>query len=322
MVIKYNKADLIGLFFGEKMKNILLVLTILISTSNVFGKALDKMVAVIDDEIITQSMVQRIKANLKIRKNIAPFIYTHKSPTTKQITSIRINSKIIRDKIAEFGYAINDQQVESNINQRIKSLGFTKNSLIQFLKQNNMNFSEYFELTREAIEFSVFSDKVIKPMINITEQQVKNKYFQQNVKSKTIAFTYDLVDFYLPKKKVNNAMRKKFTKVLETFQSTGNLPKRFANVETNNLGQVEEDGLTPELKELLKRTDEGSFSKPVLLGDNYHVFFIRKKDLKKADNYLRAKEKIKFDLIQEATQKMITDWLERQQNKHYIKYFI
>ena len=72
------------------------------------AKILDKIVAVVDDKIITLSMVKRIQSNLEIRRNIAPFVYSNPKLSNREIADNIINTKVIRDKLAEFGYVVSD----------------------------------------------------------------------------------------------------------------------------------------------------------------------------------------------------------------------
>ncbi|MCK5883560.1 MAG: hypothetical protein KAG61_07710 [Bacteriovoracaceae bacterium] len=303
------------------MRKISIAIIALILACAAQAKVLDKIIAVVDDKIITLSIVERIKTNLQIRQNIAPFIYNKSKLTNSQVAENIINSKMIRDKLSEFGFVVGDEQVQGNVKQRIAQLGLSQKQLIQFLKQNNMNFDEYFELTREAMEYSLFVDRVISPLISVTEQEIKNTYYKRNLSNQTLSFKYDLVDFYLPKSKLGKNKLSKFKDVLVKFQNTGNLPKAFEGVETNTLGELTEDGLTPGLKKLLKKTDEGSFSAPFLLADDYHVFFVKQKDLVESEDFAAQKRKIRGELMKMATDKMTGIWLARQKNGHYVKYF-
>ncbi len=303
------------------MKKILPLIFTFLFAINAQAKILDKIIAVVDDKIITLSMVKRIKANLGIRNNIAPFLFEKKKYSDFEIAEKIIHTKVIRDKLAEFGYVVTDEQVDGSIKQKNSQLGFSKAQLIQILKQNTMSYEEYFEFTRELLEYTLFVDRVIAPLISVTEQEVKNAYYKKNMSSKTLAFKYDLVDFYLGKDKLKKKQLATFREVLIKFQNTGNLPKAYSGVETNTLGELTEDGLTPDLKKLLKHTDEGDFSAPFLLGSDYHVFFVKKKDLVESEDFTSQKRTIHMQLTKKATEKMTDIWLKRQKGGHYVKFF-
>ena len=302
------------------MKHLVIFLAFILSHS-VNAELLDKILAVVDGKIITLSTVERVKKNLPARRNISPLIYDRENFTNKEIVEIMINSILIRAKLENMNYVISDSQVESQIKMTEKGLGLNRDSLLRFLSTNNLSFDEYFELTREAIEFNLFSSRFIAPLISVTDQEVKNYFYKKNQKNKRLSFKYTLVDFSLPKDKFKGSMVSNFPGVLQKFQTSGILPNEFSELSTNVLGDITEDGLTKELSDLLKRTDEGKFTAPLLLYKDYHVFFVKKKDLVESEIFSREKEKIKAMLMKDTGLQISTLWFEREKNKHYIKYF-
>jgi peptidyl-prolyl cis-trans isomerase SurA len=299
-----------------------ILLAALIITSNAEARLLDKVVAVFNDKVITQSQVRRISANMPARINISPVIYSKKKMSNKELAELITHRYMIRARLSEIGYIIEDDQVESQIKSTEKRLRLNRAALLQFLNSNNMTFDEYFEIIRETIEYNIFSSRVIQPLISITEQEIKNRFYRQNVNNKTLNFRYNLVDFSFPRNKMSKSMRSNFKEMLTKFQTTGILPDRYRDLNTNVLGNITEDGLTNQLKRLLKRTDEGSFSNVILIGDAYHVFFVKKKDLVASEVFKRAKPRIKQQIFEEEAEKVTDLWFKREQNKHYLKYFL
>jgi len=299
----------------------LVILTILIFSFSANAELLDKILAVVNGKAITLSTVKRVKTNIRARKNISPLIYERLNFSDKEIVEILINSVLVRSKLEEMGYIISDSQVESQIKMTEKNLGLNRDALLDFLNSNNLSFDEYFELTREAIEFNIFSSRFIRPLISVTDQEVKNHFYKQNANNKRFSFKYTLVDFSINKNILSSADLSNFSNVLKKFQNTGILPNKYKDLSTNVLGDITEDGLTKELIALLKKTDEGSFSKPILLYTEYHVFFVKKKDLVESEVFQRQKEKIKAELMKGVGLSITKMWFLREKDKHYIKYF-
>ncbi|OUR92966.1 hypothetical protein A9Q84_20880 [Halobacteriovorax marinus] len=302
------------------MKHLILTI-IFLSFSQSHAKLLDKTLAIFNDQIITLSQVNRVQENVPSRRNISPLIYGKTSYSKNELIELMLQRLLIREKLSEIGYVRNDEQVETEINNIEKRLGLTREQLLSFLKSNNMSFDEYFEIIRETIEFNIFNGRIIRPLISITDQEVKNHFYKTS-KDKTLSFKYTLVDFSMSQSKMNKTMLKNFPTVLEKFQLNGILPKKYESVETNVLGDITEDGLTNNLKRALKATDEGKFSKTIQLGDTFHVFFVKKKDLVESETYLREKNKIKLELMTTQAVKVTKLWFKRERAKHFIKIFI
>ncbi|MBT7611507.1 MAG: peptidyl-prolyl cis-trans isomerase [Bacteriovoracaceae bacterium] len=303
------------------LRQVFLSLLFFLTLSNANARLLDKMVAVFNDKVITLSQLKRVNQNLAARRNISPGVYTKIKYNDAEISKIIIRRYMTREKLAELGYIINDDQVESQIKSTEKRLRLNRKALLQFLKSNNMTFDEYFEIIRETIEYNIFYSRVIRPLISITEQEIKNYYYRNNLKNKTVAFRYNLIDFSMDASAMTSKMKKSFKNMLRKFQTNGVLPNKYSELQTNELGNITEEGLTADLKNVLKRTDQGSFSNPIKLGNAYHVFFIKKKDLVASSNYKKARLKIREQLFQNTASKVTSLWFKRENNKHYIKYF-
>ncbi|MFZ8999852.1 MAG: SurA N-terminal domain-containing protein [Bacteriovoracaceae bacterium] len=285
------------------------------------AKLLDKITVIVDDKTFTESQIQRVMSTLKTRKEISPQIYNEEL-SKSEIVNIFINRILIKEKLKEMGYLIGDDQVEAQIKQTEKRLGLNRATFIEFLSRNNLKFDEYFEIIRETIEYNVFISRIIQPMISITEQEIKNTFFKTHSKDKTFTFKYSLVDFSISRTSLDKKDLQSFQEIMEKYQQSGVLPPRFSSVQTNVLGEVTEEFLNKELLEILKQTEEGKFSRPILIGKDYHVFFVKKKDLMESDLFNKGKNKIKAELFYKKSNEMKKVWFQREENKHFIKKFL
>jgi peptidyl-prolyl cis-trans isomerase SurA len=299
---------------------LILLISICISFS-ANAKLLDKIIAVVDSRIITLSQVKRIKVSLAPRRNISPMIFNKAKFSNKEVVELLIQRHIIRDRLGEMGYVVSDEQVEAQIKETESRLGLNRDKLLDFLNSNNVTFDEYFELVRETYEFNIFNERVIRPLISVTEQEIKNTFYKENQNNKTLSFKYTLVDFSMPKSLFKKGMLSKFTSVLKKFQADGSLPNQYAKVSTELFADISEDGLTKNLRKVLKKTNEGSFTRPVKIGSDQHVFFIKKKDVVESEVYQNSKPRIRNKLYSKLAGGIRALWFKREINKHYVKYF-
>ncbi len=301
------------------MRSILILLVLW--SSLLEAKILDKITAIVDDKTFTESQIQRVLRTLRTRKEISPQIYSE-NLKREEVVEIFINRVLIREKLKEMGYLIGDDQVEAQVKQTESRLGLNRATFMEFLSRNGLNFDEYFEIIRETIEYNIFMSRIIQPMISITEQEIKNTFFKNHSKDKSFTFKYNLVDFSIDKAKLSSSDLSQFQSTMEKYQTTGVLPNAYSSVSTNVLGEVTEEFLTKNLIEVLKETEEGKFSTPVLIGKEYHVFFVKKKDLMESELYNRGKGQIQAYLFQKKSQSMKDVWFQREGNKHYIKKYL
>jgi len=283
------------------------------------AKLLDKIVAIVDDNIITQSQIQRLTKNLSIKRNIAPMIYEKNQYDGQEMLNMVINKLLIRSKLQEIGYSVGDDQVEAQIKANEKRLNVNRDALKNFLKQQNTSFDEYFETLREAIEYSYFVSRIITPTLSVSEQDVKNEYFKRNSKDSRLNFKYNLVDYVVSKENSKNANKDFFVKSITQFRGVGVWSSDFSEISPNNLDDITEEGMALELSTLLKNTQEGQLSKPIMLNGQLHAFFVVKKDLVETESFINQKENVRNDLLASLVKVESGAWFEREKAKHYIK---
>ena len=287
--------------------------------ANAEAKLIDKISAIVDDNIITLSQVVRVTKILPIKKNVAAMIYDKDSFTTAEIINISINKYLIRAKLTELGYSITDDQVESQIKANEKRLNVDRKSLMSFLKQQGSTFDEYFETLREAIEYSYFINRVISPTIAVSEQDVKNTYFKNNIKDSRLNFKYTLIDYSIGKDVMPKLAKGQMEEVVRQYRINSNLPEAFSTLISANLDEITEEGVSAELKNLLKHTDEGAMTPVILISGQHHIFFVAKKDLVESENFTKQKDQIRDGLFEISVKAEAQLWFERERNKHYIK---
>lgn len=296
----------------------LFILLFLFSSNISYAKLLDKVAGVINDKTFTLSEIKRVQETVSIRKEIAPFIYQKSDLSQNEVFNLLKEKFIIKDKLSELGYVINDDSVEDRISQTEKSLGLNRNELHRFLKSKNITFNEYFELIREAMEYNIFNSKIIAPLVTITDQELKNLYYNQNQNNKALSFKYKAVDFTLPEKAVRKADFKKLPEILSTYQKSGNIPKIYSEISANDLGNIADDDLPRDLQAILKSTNEKGFSKPYIKDGLVHIFYIDSKDLVESADYLKNKGQIYNSVFAKRAEDILQNWFSRESLNYYI----
>ncbi|MCK6595936.1 MAG: hypothetical protein L6Q33_12120 [Bacteriovoracaceae bacterium] len=246
-------------------------------------------------------------------------LFFNQTVLAKQIDKIALvvnDTSFTLSQIKRIQDSINVDYVEDQIKGNEKKLGVNRQALLQFLNQQGFNFDEYFETIREAIEYSIFIQRVISPIVSITDQEVKNTYFKQNSKNARMNFKYGLIDYSINK---DIAAGTKFLSAIKDFKKSNIIAEDFKDYSATNLDALTEEDISAELNAILKETDEGAITKPIMIGGKLHVFYVAKKDLVESSEYLKEKEKIRNQLFEKAVVLETKDWLIRERNKHFIK---
>ncbi len=290
--------------------------TFILFSLNLKAKQIDKIALVVNDTTFSLSQIKRIQDTVAIRKNVSPLVYDKNSFELSEITEKLINRQMIKAKLSEIGYSVGDDYVEDQIKANEKKLGVNRTSLIQFLNQQGFNFDEYFETIREAIEYSIFIQRVVGPIISITDQEIKNTYYKTNAKNSRMNFKYSLVDYSSGN---DSAKGNAFYNALLSYRKSNVIGEDFKDFSSTNLDDITEEDISSDLSKALKETDEGTLTKPIMVAGRLHVFYIQKKDLVESSAYQQEKEKIRNALFEKAVVGEAREWFMRERNKHFIK---
>lgn len=282
------------------------------------GKIIDKIAGVINDSVFTLSEIERINATINVRKEIAPFIYTKDKYSKHDTLLLMQNLYIVKDKLSELGYVVSDDSVEDRIRETEKSLRLSRDELLAFLDSKSITFNEYFEIIRTAIEYNIFNRNIIAPLVTITDQELKERYFQKDENAKSSSFIYNLVDFSIAKSKLQASDIKRLPSVLKTYRQTGNLPEIYSSIDTYEIGSISDEDLQKELKSLLRQTGVNSFTKPYTLDGVVHVYFVAKKEISDSQDFLKKKRFIYNELFLERAQSLSENWFSRESLNYYI----
>lgn len=301
------------------MKKIIsIVLFSLIFSSLSHGKLIDKIAGVINDKFFTLSEVKRINSTLTIRQEIAPFIYSQSKYTDKEMLRLLQNSFIVKDKLEELGFVVSDDSVQDRIRQTEKSLRLNRDELLKFLDSKGITFNEYFEILRSAMEYNIFNRRIIAPLVTITDQEMKNYYYKNTSSAKASSFKYNVIDFNIPSNKVQKSDRKRFKEILQKYRKTGSIPQIYSDLSTDELGKISGEDVSPKLRALLQKTDEGSFTDEFIADGILHVFFVESKETADSQDFLAKKREIYNTIFLERSQKLSTSWFSRESLNYYI----
>lgn len=290
--------------------------------TNVFGRAqlLDKVVGVINQKSFSLSEVRRIKDTFEGRKMIAPMIYEVVDKSSRGIIKHLFHIYIIRNELEKIGYKVTDERVENQIKNTLARLKMTKQQLMTQLSQNGLNYQEYEEIIRESMEFSLFNQKIISPLVIVSEQEVKSFHWKNIGKRKsTASVEYKLKD-YMVEKEVSFSEAMRIKKEIQKYIKKNKEYKK-EGVDPIDFGSVKSENLDKKISAALIKLKKGELSKPILIQGYYHIFHIINRKESESDQYQDSKVRIANYLYQEKSRNVMDSYFEQKtEDDYYTKY--
>ena len=163
---------------------------------------------------------------------------------------------------------------------------------------------------------------MIQPLITITDQEVKNEYYNKEKAQQIVTYKYSLIDFKIKKTPQTTRNIKQLRSAIANYRKSGKLPKAFSELKTQTMDDIPGEGVNKKLRQILKKTPKGGYTPPVLLGSTFHVFFIKSKEQDTTEDFESAKNRIRAKLFNESLESVSKNWFESEARKHYIKFYI
>jgi len=283
------------------------------------AKLLDKVVGVINDKVITQSELSRVKSTIKSRQEISPIIYNKKGKySNEELLEVIFRNFIVKDKLAEIGYNVTDESVESQISMTEKRNNLKRSDLLNFLRSKKFSFEEYFQVMKNTMEFNLFNSKIISPLVSISDQEIKNEYYKSTKNLKSNSFKYNLDSYTFPISKMSmtkTELREKIAK----FIKTGIKDNDLKDIDIIELGELNSDDLDPNLKKSIISLNENELSKAVKKKNLYHFFYMKKKDIAESNNFLKAKRIIEGKLYMQRSLSVVNSWFDKEKGNYFIQ---
>lgn len=250
------------------MKKIMLLAFLILFFSVCSGYSLeDKVVAVVNDEVITKAELDMYINILKMQ--IREEGWQKYEMTERKALENLIENKLIVQEAKNNKIEVEERSVKSRL-AKTRSGFSSMGEFSDFLAKQGLSLSELEERIREEILAEKLIAMQIRNKILISPSEVTD-YYQKHIK-----------DFYSPERArvesifVNNeGLMKEIYNKLEGGADFNQLQNQYSK--RANLGWVDRGQLRNEIEDAIFSLEIDKFSKPVETTEGYYIFLVREK---------------------------------------------
>ena len=291
----------------------------------------DKVLVVVNDEVITQGEFDRIYLQMRrvLESNFSgEELEKQLKQARNDIMEQLINSKLVISLAKNENIEVDEDELQARV-EKIRAYYPTEEDFLQALNEKGTTLSEFKRelkdqmLAQELVEKEVASKIVITPgeMRNLYEKNKDQLISRKSVKLRTITFNRG------ESEAEDLAQKQKAERTLSDLRSGAD----FAEVAT----QRSEDGyaasggdmgyLSPgetlrEIDEVVFRLDEGDFSGIVETQIGYHIFKVEDIKTPRQLEFNEVSDFLRQQLHMKKFQEKIVEWLEEKRKNAYISY--
>ena len=307
----------------------LLDVSIFISPAIAAPTMIDRIEASVNSGLILSSDIGRFKKTVGLRSQLDPlFAGTSVATQGTKSSSADIVQFLINEKIISSQFPVKDEEVEQEINSIIANNHITRDQLKATLQEQSYSFEDYFELIRASSSKRNLIDRDIRTKVTITDDDVKNYFYNHYSKGSNIPMSYKikLVVLTVSNYKSPTAAKETADRALkdvrggETFEEVARRASDDGSASNGGeLPVLSEDQMSPAIREQVKKLKVGEVSE--VFGSPKIAYFVLKLiDVVSGESsrFEKMKEEIRAQLAASEYQRQVALWIDRQRQLAFI----
>ena len=305
-----------------------------------FSELVDKVVAVVNDDIITLSEVEqeaeglyRVIAQKKSGESLLQILDEARQKTIDSL----IDRKLIAQRAKQFNVSVNEKEIEDGFEKVRARSGLSKAEFIEKLEESGMTEKSY----RSNIGAQILQGKLVsfdvRSKVIITEAAILD-YYDENYTHRVEAGTYYLlqIGFTWEKESDSEKLAKNKEKTRNRAERVHNLAlsgqdfkmlaKKFSNLPSaadgGDIGTFTLDEMASGMRSAVGALAPGGISEIIETNAGYQFFKLLSGDENKiivTSSFEDAKEEIKQKLYDQELQEAYSEWIKELKEKAYIQ---
>lgn len=294
------------------------------------AEVIEKIVAVVNDEIITQTDIETYRNKLKgssLQDELFSVSAEELLKDEKRLVQQIINERLVDSEVVRQNLSVTFERVEEEIKGTMKQNGINRSQLKQALQEQGTTMADYQDFLKKRLERQALISKAITSKIKISDEDVMAYYLAKTGKPMQPSFEYSLAHILIRPRGGNDdaayeraqlvakklAAGEKFEELSEQFSEDPNYQK------DGFLGRFRTGEFLKELESAVTSVSEGSYSAITRTKLGFHIIKVLKKTSVPNPEFDKQKEQIRSMLSQKAFEKQFQFWIEQRRQEANIR---
>ena len=296
------------------------------------AELVDRVVAVVNDETVLQSDLQKFSQNLSKQGSVDEMLLMGETQNSLKSSSkgqldYLINERILDSEIKRQNLSVTVERVEQEIRDIAKRNGVSRNEMLAMVKKQGMSAAEYQDFIKTRIERQSLVEAEITSKIRVSDEDVMAYYARKFPGASTGAYEYTLAHiFFNPKKGGVEAAKERALKVVrklkagENFDTLAEQNSEDSNFTTGGtLGTFKSGEFSAEMENAVKDLDVGQTSTVAASRSGYHILKVLGKKVISDPRFDQEKEKIRSVLFEQAFSRHLKNWVAQKREDSFIR---
>jgi len=310
-----------------------LFLLFLVFTWSAGAEVVDRIVAVVNNEIVTDSDLRAFHKKIEQNKMIDDLLlFGKKAEALKNDRQTEldylINEKVLETEIKRLNLSVTIERVEQEIRDIAKRNGVSRTDLLTAIRGQGMTTSEYQAFIKSRIERQSLIEQEISSKIRVSDEDVMAQYVRTTPDSNAGIYEYTLAHILFNPRKGGGlaAARERAAEVLkrirsgESFETLAEQNSEDSNFSSGGLlGTFKAGEFNKDLETAVQSLGSGDVSDVVQTRAGLHIIKVLNKRVITDPKFEKEKEKIRSDLFEKAFQKHFKNWLDAKREESFVR---
>jgi peptidyl-prolyl cis-trans isomerase SurA len=305
---------------------------LLFSLGGTRGEVVDRIVALVNNEVITSSELEETGRRFfdRVQQSTTPSEREGKlREARKAVLEQLIENKLLDQEIRSRKIEVPDREVDAAIQEVMAHNHITENELKKALAKDGLTYSYYRQRIRDDLGKMHLVNREIKSKIVIKEEELRKAYDQKLVEY-TDQLEVKVQQIFFPVPQVSTedqitTIRKGAQSVLEKArqgedfaQLARTYSKGLEASEGGVLGFFKPKELRPELEEAAFKLKVGELSDLVKSPEGFHILRVMERKGGEPKPFAEVQDKIRDEMVQAEAERQFREWMKSLRAKAYI----
>jgi len=312
-------------------RNVLLILTFLIGLNST-AKVVDKIVAIVNDQLITQTDAEKFRKRLQSQGLVDDALLRLTDPEILKkdrnaLLNHLIDEKLLDSEVKRKGMEVTIERVEQEIRTIAKGNNISRNQLKDALSAKGVTMSQYQDFIKTSLERQSLIEREVASKIRISDEDISSYYLAKKGPSGSQIFEYTLAHILFSFKNGGEEGATSRVRAVEEKlkggQSFEKLAEQFSEdpgfSKGGQLGVFRAGEMTKEFEEAVRKVGQGEVTAPVKSPQGLHLLKVVKRTLISDPRLEEERENIRGTLYADAFKKQFRIWLNQRKDEAFIR---
>ncbi len=296
------------------------------------ARTVDKIVAIVNEQIITLSDVEKYRKRLAggglvddalIRLSDANQLQRDRNALLNHL----IDEKLLDSEVKRKNLEVTIERVEQEIRNIAKNNQVSRQQLVSALRARGVSMSEYQDFIKTSLERQALIEREVTSKIRITDEDITTHYLAKKGASGAQVFEYTLAHILFSPKTGGEAAALDRAKKVEEKLKAGNTFEKLAEQFSEDpnftkggiLGTFKAGEMLKEFEDTVRKMGPGDVSPIIKTANGYHILKVVKRTLISDPKLEEERPRIHAQIYAAEFKRQFRLWLNQKRDESFIK---